>query len=236
MAKRQSSSNKFVAEYLAPLVVEFEKAANPERAAPMSKYMKNRFPFLGIPTPARNEIIKQFFKTYGFPNREDLLLFIKACYAKPEREYHYFAIALAGKLVKKAEPSYVEVIEYLVVENSWWDSVDSVSSVCCRPFFKQHISLQQKITRQWMDSGNIWLQRSAILFQLNYRNETNEELLYGYISELAESKEFFIAKAIGWALREYAKTNRKSVEQFLQSQALQPLSRREAKKHFLKTC
>ena len=232
MAKKQSSSNKFVAEYLAPLVVEFEKAANLERAAPMSKYMKNRFPFLGIPTPARNEIIKQFFKTYGFPNREDLLLFIKACYAKPEREYHYFAITLAGKLVKNADPYYVEVIEFLVVKNSWWDSVDSVSGVCCRPFFKQHISLQHKITRQWMDSGNIWLQRSAILFQLNYRNETNEELLYSYISELAESKEFFIAKAIGWALREYAKTNRKSVEQFLLSHTLQPLSRREAQKHF----
>jgi 3-methyladenine DNA glycosylase AlkD len=232
MAKKLISSDNLVAEYLAPLVAEFEKAANPERAAPMSRYMKNRFPFLGIPTPARNEIIKQFFKTYGFPNREDLLLFIKACYAKPEREYHYFAITLAGKLVKKADPNYVEVIEFLVVKNSWWDSVDLVSSVCCRPFFKQHISLQKKVTRQWMYSDNLWLQRSAILFQLNYRNETNEELLYGYISELAESKEFFIAKAIGWALREYAKTNRKSVEQFLQSHTLQPLSRREAQKHF----
>ncbi len=232
MPKKQSNSDNFVARYLAPLITEFEKAANPERAAPMSRYMKNRFPFLGITAPERNEIITQFIKTYGFPDTADLFLIIKACYAKPEREYHYFTITLAGKLVKKAEPNYVEVIEYLVVENGWWDSVDSVLSVCCRPFFKQHISLQRKITRQWMDSGNIWLQRSAILFQLNYRSETNEELLYGYISELAESKEFFIAKAIGWALREYAKTNRKSVEQFLQSQALQPLSRREAKKHF----
>lgn len=235
MPKKQSNSDNLVAEYLAPLVAEFEKAANPERAAPMSKYMKNRFPFLGIPTPARNEIIKKFFKAYGLPNSEYLLLVIKACYAKPEREYHYFAITIAGKFVKKAEPTFVEIIEYLVVNNSWWDSVDSLSSVCCRPFFKLHVSLQKKITRHWMDSGNIWLQRSAILFQLNYRNETNEALLYSYIAALAHSKEFFIAKAIGWALREYAKTNRTSVERFMHYQKLQSLSIREAQKHFSKS-
>ena len=68
----------------------------------MSKYMKNRFPFLDTPTPKRNEIIKQFFKANGLPNREDLLAIIKACYAKPERAYHYFAITLASKFVKQA--------------------------------------------------------------------------------------------------------------------------------------
>lgn len=219
-------------DYVAPLVVAFSKAANPERAVPMSKYMKNRFPFLGIPTPQRNEIIKQFFKENGLPSQEDLLTVVKLCYAKPEREYHYFAIALAAKFVKKADDKFLAVMTYLITENSWWDSVDSVSSVCCRPFFKNHIALQKPITRSWMDSNNMWLQRSAILFQLNYKNELNEALLYGYILELAESKEFFIAKAIGWSLREYAKTNRKSVEQFLSKNTLQPLSKREAQKHF----
>lgn len=83
-----------------------------------------------------------------------------------------------------------------------------------------------------MDSGNIWLQRAALLFQLTYKNETNEQLLYGYITELKGSKEFFIQKAIGWALREYAKSNRSSVAKFMNGTVLAPLSVREAKKHF----
>ena len=83
------------------------------------------------------------------------------------------------------------MMTYLIIENSWRDSVDSVSSVCCRPFFKQHIALQKLVTRTWMDSHSIWLQRSTILFQLSYRNETNEKLFFAYIIELANRKEFF---------------------------------------------
>lgn len=83
-----------------------------------------------------------------------------------------------------------------------------------------------------MNSGNMWLQRASILFQLNYRQQTNEQLLFNYILELQHSKEFFIQKAIGWALREYAKHNRKAVEQFIEKATLMPLSIREAQKHF----
>lgn len=232
MAKRNTSQQRYAVEYLAPLIEAFEHAADSERAVQMSKYMKNRFPFWGIPTPERNAMVKQFLKKNGWPSEENLMAVLEAAYAKPQRECHYFAITLAGKFVRHSDEDFVSAINFLITQNSWWDTVDSVSSVCCRPFFKRHVSLQKKVTRQWMESGNIWLQRSAILFQLNYRNETNEKLLFDYILELADNKEFFIAKAIGWALREYAKTNRKSVEQFLDKQTLQPLSQREARKHF----
>ncbi|MBL7779005.1 MAG: DNA alkylation repair protein [Chitinophagales bacterium] len=219
-------------DYILPLQKVYEAHSNAEQALAMSAYMKNLFPFLGIPSPARKEIFKQHLATYGLPEYQDLFAIVKSCYAQPEREYHYFAIDLAGKFAKKADESFVPIMEFMIVKNSWWDSVDSTASNCTRDFFKKNVSLQVPVTRKWMDSGNMWLQRAALLFQLNYRNETNEKLLYNYIKELKHSNEFFIQKAIGWALREYAKSNKVSVANFLRTVELKPLSIREAKKHF----
>lgn len=218
--------------YLANLEKTYELKSNPARAEEMSRYMKNLFPFLGIPSPQRKEIFKKVLAEQGLPDYKDLPAIVKSCYAQPEREYHYFAIDLAGKFAKKADENFVAVIEFLIMHKSWWDSVDSVASNCTRYFFKRNVQLQATVTRKWMDSGNIWLQRAALLFQLNYKKETNEQLLYGYITELKGSQEFFIQKAIGWALREYAKSNRSSVAKFMNSVVLAPLSVREAKKHF----
>ncbi|MBK7147319.1 MAG: DNA alkylation repair protein [Bacteroidetes bacterium] len=218
--------------YLLPLQKAYEANRDNHRAADMSRYMKNLFPFVGIPSPARKEIFKLHLTQYGIPEYRDLVTVTKSCYAQTEREYHYFAIELAGKFAKKADESFVPVMEFLIVNNSWWDSVDSTASNCTREFFKRNVSLQRSVTRKWMNSGNIWLQRSALLFQVNYKKVTNEKLLYSYIEELKHSNEFFIQKAIGWALREYAKTNKKSVANFIKSTTLKPLSVREAQKHF----
>lgn len=197
----------------------------------MSRYMKNLFPFVGIASPYRKEIFKQHIAKNGLPVYKELFAIIKSCYAQPEREYHYFAIDLAGKFAKKADESFVPIMQFMITENSWWDSVDSVASNCTRDFFKKNIPLQIPVTRKWMNSENVWLQRAAILFQLNYKSDTNEKLLYKYILELKDSKEFFIQKAIGWALREYSKTNPESVKSFLTENKLAKLSIREASKY-----
>jgi 3-methyladenine DNA glycosylase AlkD len=218
--------------YIKPLAEAYNKDANPVKAAEMSRYMKNLFPFAGIPSPQRKEIFKTHIANNGLPDYRQLFTIIKNCYAQPEREYHYFAIELAGKFAKKADESFVPIMEYLITQNSWWDSVDSTASHCTRHFFMRNVSLQIPVTGRWMNSGNMWLQRAALLFQLNYRQQTNEQLLFNYILELQRSKEFFIQKAIGWALREYAKHNQKAVEQFIDKASLMPLSIREAQKHF----
>lgn len=218
-------------DYILLLQKVYEAHRNSEQALAMSAYMKNLFPFLGIPSPARKEIFKQHLATYGLPEYQDLFAFVKSCYAQPEREYHYFAVDLASKFAKKADESFVPIMEYLITHNSWWDSVDSVSGNCARHFFKKHTALQAPVTRKWMDSGNMWLQRSALIFQLGYKQQTNEQLLFRYINELKHSKEFFIQKAIGWALREYAKTHPVQVQQFVATHTLAPLSKREATKH-----
>jgi 3-methyladenine DNA glycosylase AlkD len=217
--------------YILPLQKAYEEKQNASQAEEMSRYMKNLFAFAGIPSPARKELFKQHLTNHGLPEYKELLAIVKACYAQPEREYHYFAIDLAGKFAQKADESFVPILEFLITQNSWWDSVDSVASNCTRDFFKRNVSLQIPVTKKWMDSGNIWLQRASLLFQLNYKNETNEKLLYKYILELKGSNEFFIQKAIGWALREYSKTNPESVRNFLAENALAKLSVREASKY-----
>ncbi len=219
-------------DYIDNLKESYNFVRNPTQAAVMSAYMKNLFPFFGIPSPLRKEIFKTHLAKNGLPDYRQLFAIIKNCYEQPEREYHYFAIELAGKFAKKADESFVPIMEYLITKNSWWDSVDSVASNCTRHFFMRNVSLQIPVTGKWMNSGNMWLQRASILFQLNYRQQTNEQLLFNYILELQHSKEFFIQKAIGWALREYAKHNRKAVEQFIEKATLMPLSIREAQKHF----
>lgn len=217
--------------YILPLQKEYERKRKKAQAEEMSRYMKNLFPFVGVPSPDRKEIFKQHLAKYGLPEYKELFAIAKSCYAQPQREYHYFAIDLAGKFAKKADESFVPLLEFLLSKNSWWDSVDSVASNCTRDFFKKNISLQVPVTRKWMDSRNMWLQRASILFQLNYKNETNEKLLYKYILELKDSNEFFIQKAIGWALREYSKSNPESVKKFLAENRLANLSVREASKY-----
>lgn len=217
--------------YLLPLQKAYEQKRGNAQAEEMSRYMKNLFPFAGIAAPDRKEIFKQHLAKHGLPEYKELFAIAKTCYAQPEREYHYFAIDLAGKFAKKADESFVPILQFLISENSWWDSVDSVASNCTRDFFKRNVPLQIPVTRKWMDSGNMWLQRASILFQLNYKNETNEKLLYKYMLELKGSDEFFIQKAIGWALREYSKTNPKSVKKFIAENKLAKLSVREGSKY-----
>jgi 3-methyladenine DNA glycosylase AlkD len=217
--------------YILPLQKEYDSKRNPLQAKAMSTYMQNLFPFVGISSPERKEIFKQHVAKQGLPEYKELFAIIKSCYAQPEREYHYFAIDLAGKFAKKAGEDFVPLMEFMISENSWWDSVDSTASNCTREFFNRNVTLQIPVTRSWMDSGNMWLKRAALLFQLNYKNSTNERLLYSYILELKDSNEFFIQKAIGWALREYSKTNPESVRKFLAKNALAKLSVREASKY-----
>jgi len=118
----------------------------------------------------------------------------------------------------------------MITHKSWWDSVDNVVSFLAGPWLKKFSVAQPAITNAWVNSDDMWLQRSAIIFQNGYKQYTNEQLLFRYIRLHAHSKEFFIQKAIGWALREYSKTNPASVRIFVDSHTLAPLSRREALK------
>jgi 3-methyladenine DNA glycosylase AlkD len=216
--------------YLSPLIASFRKHHDPDAARWMAAYMKNKFAFLGIKTPLRIELFKTFLKENSLPQQAELHAVISALWDLPEREFQYVAVSLFDKFKKDYREDDISLTEKIIIEKSWWDTVDGIAAWIAGDYFRKFPEKIQPVTRRWMDSGNMWLQRSALLFQLRYKQHTNEDLLFGYIKELTSSPEFFIRKAIGWTLREYSKTNPGRVQQFVDQTPMAGLSKKEALK------
>jgi 3-methyladenine DNA glycosylase AlkD len=208
----------------------FAAHSNPDEAAAMAAYMKNKFVFFGIKAIPRRALSNEFIRTHGLPESpEDT---VREIWQLPERELHYFAMELCGKLAKKAPPERLGLYEDLILSNSWWDSVDYISPHLCGTHLLLYPILRKQTLKKWRSSKNIWLMRSALLFQMTYKQQTDEELLFSICREMAQSDEFFIKKAIGWALRQYARIKPGSVQEFVKNTPLSALSVREALKHF----
>jgi len=216
--------------YLEPLAESFSENSDENYAFGMKKYMKGQFEYHGIKSPLRRELTKSFFKTYGLPESDKVNDVVEECWQKPEREYQYFAMDLSVKLMKKADKERIDLYEFLVLNKSWWDTVDLIAAKLIGTHFRLFPELVTEYSEKWMLSGNMWLQRTAILFQLHYKEQMDLKLLSDYIFRLQDLKEFFINKAIGWILREYSKTNSVWVIDFVKNNELAPLSRREALK------
>ncbi len=209
----------------------FEANRNAEHAGPMENYMKGHFPFLGIKAPVRKELEKQFFKETGIlkaPFNHEL---ISALWGKDEREYQYTALTYTEKSLNKLEKADLPFMEALITTKSWWDTVDAIAPKPVGKIAERFPEVIGETLDGWAVSDNMWLRRAAILFQLKYKEKTNVELLYRYIWQNADSKEFFIQKGIGWALREYSKTDPASVKAFIEGHPLAPLSIREGSKY-----
>jgi 3-methyladenine DNA glycosylase AlkD len=217
-------------EYLLPLKMAFEENANPSKAIQMKAYMRGQFEYFGISSPERRIIIAEHKKKYGLIPFEFLNETVKACWQEPEREFQYFAMEMLNKVSKKSKPETILLYEYIITEKSWWDTIDYVAANLVGRYFKKFPELIESKTTEWMDSGNIWLQRTCLIFQLKYKDQLDTELLESFILELKDSKQFFIRKAIGWILREYSKTNPEYVKYFVQNNKLSGLSRIEALK------
>lgn len=219
-----------IPEYILPLQAEFEKNAILENAIQMKKYMKNRFEFFGVKSPDRRELYSAHISQFGLlpdDQREEVVTW---CWEAPQREWQYFAMEFLGKEVKKVPYSIIGLYEFMIITKSWWDTVDYISVNLIGPYLQKFPDQISDHMNKWMNSDNIWLQRTCLLFQLKYKNRTNTELLISLIHQLADSNEFFIRKAIGWALREYSKTNPDFVIRFVRKNSLSGLSEREALK------
>jgi 3-methyladenine DNA glycosylase AlkD len=209
---------------------KFLENANAENAAQMKAYMRNQYDFFGIKAPAQVQIRREFLQNQGLPEISLLPKLIPELWEQPEREFQHFTLALLEKYSKKADAGFIEILEWIIVTKSWWDTVDFIAANLVGAHFKRFPELIPAYTEKWMNSGNFWLQRSALLFQLKYKNQTDLKLLFGFIEKLSGSREFFIRKAIGWTLREYSKTDPDVVIQFVETHQLQPLSQKEALK------
>ena len=217
--------------YVASLKTLFEQNANPAQAGPMKKYMRDQFEYLGIKTPQLRELMKQFLAENGLPPINDLDAILRDLWSLPQREFQYAATGLLSRSEKQLPAKFIKTIEYMIVTKSWWDTVDTISGGTLGVHFKRFPEIRETYLPKWRLSDNFWLRRAAILFQLNYKKETDFDLLCEIIRENLDSKEFFINKAIGWSLRQYARIDPKAVKKFVKSTPLHPLSRREAMKH-----
>jgi len=195
-------------------------------------YLLNQFEFYGIKTPLRRQICKAFYKTHPIKDHTELSKLIKECFNEPQRELHYFAIELLGHYKKIWSIKTIPLIEWMITHQSWWDSVDSTNTHVISKFFLLHPEHIEAYTSKWNQSNNKWLIRMSILFQLTYKTKTDTNLLSKYIENSQLHEDFFVRKAIGWALRAYAYTNKKWVIQFVKAHPLlNNLSKKEALKH-----
>jgi 3-methyladenine DNA glycosylase AlkD len=205
-------------------------AANPDRATAMRAYMRDQFPFLGITAPQVKALAGAAARGWGPPTEADLGAVAQWCWARDPREYQYAACGLLRRYAGVCGPGFLDTARQLIITKSWWDTVDALAAHLVGPLVRREPALVG-VMDAWIVDDNIWLVRTALLHQLMYKGDTDAERLFEYCRTQAEHPDFFIRKAIGWALRQYAWTAPEPVRAFVATHMLSPLSQREALKN-----
>lgn len=211
----------------------FKAHSNLDNKLPMESYMKHKFEFFGIKSVQRKQLLKEVVNKHKSEVNENTRTIVANLYKLPQREFHYSAIEIIDKFLKKKYQSEdISLIEHLIITHSHWDTVDFIAKHILGNYLLIHPEKTEEVITKFSNSNNMWLNRSAILFQLGYKDKTKQDILFRECAKHSKSNQFFIQKAIGWALREYAKTNPRAVRQFIETNNFAPLSTREALKHF----
>jgi len=210
--------------------------ADPTRAPKMQSYMKSEMPYHGVPSPVLKKACREFFGKHSFSNFESWQKLVLSLWRNAEfREERYAALFVAG--MKQAKEFHtiksMPMFEEMIVSGAWWDYVDDIASHRVGLVLQHEPVATQKLMLKWSTSKDMWKRRTAILCQLGAKEDTDVKFLYQCIEPSLSSEEFFLRKAIGWALRQYAWTNPKEVMRYVKSNAdrLSFLSRREAIKN-----
>ncbi|KAF1306057.1 DNA alkylation repair protein [Enterococcus sp. CU12B] len=207
----------------------FQEAADEERAEKMAAYMRNQFSFLGVATPKRKALTKDFY--HQVKGQVIDWAFVDACWACPYRELQYVAIGYLQQLKKNLVPDDIPRLQKIAQTKSWWDTIDGLDKLVGEIAFRY--PEVKAILLEWSVSDDFWLRRIAIDHQLLRKDETDTTLLANILVNNLNQTEFFINKAIGWSLRDYSKTNPEWVREFIRTYENQmaPLSIREASKY-----
>ncbi|MFI5894795.1 DNA alkylation repair protein [Actinoplanes sp. NPDC051513] len=216
---------------LGRLDADFSVRRDPERAAAMAAYMRDQFEYFGLAAPAVRAVERSAFAGLPRPTADDLRAVTLGCWERDEREFQYAACDYLRKFVSAADPGFVPVLRTLITTKSWWDTVDPLATRVTGDLVRAHPALVGTMDA-WSADENMWLVRTALLFQLHYGEATDTERLFEYCARQAGHRDFFVRKAIGWALRHYARTDASAVRAFVETTpTLSGLSRREAMKH-----
>lgn len=204
--------------------------AHDEEAKAMRRYMREQFDFLGIKATERREVTAPVFAAYPPQSAEELELWVKDLWTQPYREVQYCACDYLYQHRALLGGHHIKFLRHLIVTRSWWDTVDPLATRSLGDLALRFTTVRSSIEK-WIRDPNLWIRRSAILYQLKYGSYTDWPLLQSFCLKVAKDDDFFIRKAIGWALREYARTNALEVKRFVLNNEFHPLTVREALKH-----
>jgi 3-methyladenine DNA glycosylase AlkD len=209
---------------------ELASRANPAKAPDMQAYMKTDMPFYGVQKPARAEILREMRRRFWPNGREELEELVLALWALPHREEKYLALAVLTRSKHFHDAASLPLCRRLIVEGAWWDFVDEVATQTVRDAVVGQPKEAWAAVDRWIDDPEMWLRRAAIICQVGAKERTDATRLFGFCERRASEKEFFIRKAIGWALREYSRVDPEAVAAFALSHrdSLSGLSYREA--------
>ncbi|MEV6651769.1 DNA alkylation repair protein [Streptomyces sp. NPDC051219] len=226
---RPIPSSELADTVLGRLTAVYPAAADPARAEGAAAYMKGVARFLGIRTPHRRELSRTVLDGLPRPDERDCAAIALRCWELPEREYRYFAVDYLRGQVKRCSSGLLPVVRHLLVTDAWWDTVDPLAAHTVGALVAADPGLT-RVMDAWIEDDNLWMARTALLHQLRFKAATDSGRLFGYCLRQAGHPDFFIRKAIGWSLREYAKTDPEAVRDFVAGarDRLAPLSVREA--------
>ena len=215
---------------LLDLITDLEENRNELLAESMSKYMQDRFRFLGVRGATRTEIYKKYFPDARKTKTIDWD-FVENCWNKEEREFQYVVVYYLKAMQKFLKREDISRLKYLIVTKSWWDTVDLLAKVVGSLIIR--IKGYDQIMLEWSKDSNIWLRRVAILYQLSLKDKVDKQVLDKILVNNLGDSEFFINKAVGWALRDYSKYNPEWVREFIKKnkENMANLSIREASKY-----
>ena len=215
---------------LLDLITDLEENRNELLAESMSKYMQDKFRFLGVRGATRTEIYKKYFPDARKTKTIDWD-FVENCWNKEEREFQYAVVYYLKAMQKFLKREDISRLKYLIVTKSWWDTVDLLAKVVGSLIIR--IEEYDQIMLEWSKDSNIWLRRVAILYQLSLKDKVDKQVLDEILVNNLGDSEFFINKAIGWALRDYSKYNPEWVREFIKKNKdnMANLSIREASKY-----
>ena len=215
---------------LLDLITELEENRNELLAVSMERYMQDKFRFLGVRGATRTEIYKKYFPEARKSKAIDWD-FIENCWNKEEREFQYVVVYYLKAMQRFFKREDISRLKYLIVTKSWWDTVDLLAKVVGSLVIR--IEGYEQIMLEWSKDSNIWLKRVAILYQLSLKDKVDKQILDKILVNNLGDNEFFINKAIGWALRDYSKFDPEWVREFIKKNRdnMANLSIREASKY-----
>lgn len=212
---------------------ELSALSDARKAREMAAYMKTDMPFFGVQKPEREKVLKVLKRECPPDSRTAYEQSIRSLWNEPERECKYLAIRYARAFPAHIVPASMPLYQRLIIEGAWWDFVDEVAIQIVGPLLlREPVRLEPMMTK-WLQAKHLWLRRSAIVVRIKHKDQTNQARLFKACEQCLQENEFFIRKAIGWALREYAKARPEAVRRFLREhrEELSTLSFREASKH-----